>query len=118
MTPPSDPARLSPRSVAPLAIFLVSEQCRATHGVDSAAHGRYGRVFLGATQGWVCSDLSKVTVEEIAAHWERVEDRESYTEPLRVYTMRCWMLNRPAGSSQSESQTSRRLARRSASGRG
>jgi NAD(P)-dependent dehydrogenase (short-subunit alcohol dehydrogenase family) len=85
MTPPSDPARLSPRSVAPLAIFLVSEQCRATHGLYSAAHGRYGCVFIGATQGWVCSDPSKVTVEDIAAHWQRVEDRVSYTEPLSVY---------------------------------
>ena len=85
MTPPADPARLSPRSVAPLAVFLVSEQCRATHGLYSAAHGRYGRVFIGATQGWVCPDPSTVTVEDVAAHWERVEDRVSYTEPLSVY---------------------------------
>jgi NAD(P)-dependent dehydrogenase (short-subunit alcohol dehydrogenase family) len=85
MTPPSDPARLSPRSVAPLALFLVSEQCRATHGLYSAAHGRYARVFIGATQGWVSAEPSKVTVEDIAAHWERVEERASFTEPLSVY---------------------------------
>jgi NAD(P)-dependent dehydrogenase (short-subunit alcohol dehydrogenase family) len=85
MAPPSDPARLATRSVAPLAVFLVSEQCRASHGLYSACHGRYGRVFIGAAQGWVCADPSKVTVEDIAAHWDRVEDRGSYTEPLSVY---------------------------------
>jgi NAD(P)-dependent dehydrogenase (short-subunit alcohol dehydrogenase family) len=75
--------RIAPSWVTPLAVYLVSRQCRATHGAYSAVGGRYARVFIGATHGWRSAELP--SVEALAAAWETVEDRADFGEPLSVY---------------------------------
>lgn len=75
--------RLEPEWVMPLAVYLVSEQCSATHGAYSAVSGRFARVFIGATPGWTAE--SAATVEDIANAWQQIEVRHGYSEPESVY---------------------------------
>lgn len=75
--------RLQPEWVMPLAVYLVSETCTATHGAYSAVSGRYSRVFVGATRGFAPDGT--VDVERVAAGWSRIEDRQGYSEPVSVY---------------------------------
>lgn len=74
-----------PEFNTPLALVLVSEHCRATHGIYSCLGGRYARVFIGATEGWANPGRKLPTPEQIAAHWGEVEDRARYHLPQSVY---------------------------------
>lgn len=69
----------------PLAVYLVSEQSQATHGIYSAVGGRYARVFVGAADGWAKPGRSLASVEDVAAHWSEIEDRSRYHLPKSVY---------------------------------
>lgn len=75
--------RIGPEWVMPLAVYLVSPDCKSTHGVYSAVGGRYARVFVGATAGWQSAELP--TVEEIASAWSKIEERSGFFEPMSVY---------------------------------
>lgn len=77
-------ARVLPEYVTPLALYLCSEQCTSTHGLWSALAGRYSRVFIGATRGWLGPADRAATVEEIAAHLGEIEDRKIFDEPYSV----------------------------------
>ncbi len=79
--------RIDPRWVMPLAVYLVSQQCQATHGTYSAVGGRYARVFVGTTPGWYSAELP--SVEAIASAWDAVENRTGFTEPLTPYHELC-----------------------------
>lgn len=70
----------------PLAVYLVSEQCRSTHGIYSANSGRYAKVRICAADGWV-APMGAVppTADDIAAHFDRICDAAVYHEPLTVY---------------------------------
>jgi hypothetical protein len=67
--------------VSPLAVFLVSEACRSTHGMYSASLGRYARVFVAAGAGWVGPRKAPPTVDDIAAHFDDIGNPASLTFP-------------------------------------
>jgi len=70
----------------PLAVYLVSEQCQSTHGVYSSNSGRYARVYINVSEGWVAPwGGTPPTVEEVAANFEIVCDNTHLYEPLTVY---------------------------------
>ena len=70
----------------PLVLYLVSEQCRSTHGIYSANSGRYAKVRIAAAEGWVAPMGSTPPApEDIAAHWEGICDGTRWHEPLTVY---------------------------------
>jgi NAD(P)-dependent dehydrogenase (short-subunit alcohol dehydrogenase family) len=75
--------RLTPEWVTPLAIHLVSEQSTTTHGIFSAANGRFARVMVGAAAGWAAADLP--SAEDVATHWAEICDVAGFTEPHSVY---------------------------------
>jgi len=62
----------TPAFVSPMAIFLVSEACRSTHGIYSASLGRYARVFVAAGSGWIGPRMAAPTVEDIATHFDEI----------------------------------------------
>jgi NAD(P)-dependent dehydrogenase (short-subunit alcohol dehydrogenase family) len=74
-----------PEANTPLVLYLVSEQCKASHGIYSCNAARYARIFIGATEGYVTPGARIATPEEIAAHWSTVEDRSIYHTPQSVY---------------------------------
>jgi NAD(P)-dependent dehydrogenase (short-subunit alcohol dehydrogenase family) len=67
--------------VTPLVVYLVSEACQSTHSIYSAALGRYARVFLAASDGWVGPRDQAPPAEEIAAHFAEITGLGSFSVP-------------------------------------
>ncbi len=61
-----------PEEVVPMALFLVSEGCALTGEVFSAGGGRFARVVIGVTSGWVAGD-DDPSVEDIRDHLEEIQ---------------------------------------------
>ena len=72
-------------SNTPLVLYLVSENCKATHGIYSCNSARYARVFIGATEGYVAKGAHIPSPEEIEANWATLEDRSRHHTPYSVY---------------------------------
>jgi NAD(P)-dependent dehydrogenase (short-subunit alcohol dehydrogenase family) len=72
---------LAPESVTALVILLASRECLANGRAYSCLAGRYARVFLGVTNGWLSPDLSPSTPELIRDHFADVEDDSSFIVP-------------------------------------
>jgi hypothetical protein len=78
--------RLTPEFNAPLALYLVSEACTATHGIYSSCVGRYARVRILAGEGWHAPrGATPPSVEDIAAHFDAIEASTHLIEPMTVY---------------------------------
>jgi NAD(P)-dependent dehydrogenase (short-subunit alcohol dehydrogenase family) len=73
--------KLDPNCVTPLSVYLVSETCQLTHEIFDVGGGRYARIFIGMTPGWVKGAGEPATVEEIAANLETIRDPKGYVIP-------------------------------------
>jgi NAD(P)-dependent dehydrogenase (short-subunit alcohol dehydrogenase family) len=71
-------AKLDPRLVAPVAAFMVHEDCPVTGEVLSAGGGRVARFFVGLTPGYFNPDLRP---EDVRDHFEQIRAEEGYTVP-------------------------------------
>jgi NAD(P)-dependent dehydrogenase (short-subunit alcohol dehydrogenase family) len=70
----------------PLALYLVSEHCTATHRVFSSNSGRYARVGIVAAKGWVSpAGPQAPSIEDIANHFAQISDVNGGDEPISVY---------------------------------
>lgn len=70
----------------PLALYLVSRECRSTQGVFSSSSGRYARVGIVPAQGWVApAGAVPPTVEALAAQFAQICDVHGGSEPHSVY---------------------------------
>ena len=65
--------------VAPMAAFLAHEDCPVTGEIYAAGAGRFARVFIASTPGYV--HPTAPTIEDVAAHWEAINDESGYTVP-------------------------------------
>jgi NAD(P)-dependent dehydrogenase (short-subunit alcohol dehydrogenase family) len=70
--------RLAPELVAPLVTYLVHESCAATGEIYAAGGGRFARIFLGTTPGYVDT---AATIENVAEHWSQINDETGYVVP-------------------------------------
>lgn len=73
--------KLEPECVTALALYLVSEECPVTHEVYTAGGGRYARIFVGLTDGWVKGPGEPASLEEVAAHFEEIRDPQGHVIP-------------------------------------
>ena len=73
--------RLDPALVAPVAVWLVSEDCPVTGEIYSARGGRVSRFFIGLTEGYANPVL---TVEDVRDHVDEIRDEAGYTVPAGV----------------------------------
>jgi len=69
---------MSPDLVAPMAAFLAHEACPVNGELYEAGAGRFSRVFIASTPGYVTADA---TIEDVAAHWDEINDERGYTVP-------------------------------------
>jgi NAD(P)-dependent dehydrogenase (short-subunit alcohol dehydrogenase family) len=69
-----------PSFVMPLVVYLCSEACDSTHSIYSASLGRFARVFLNVGAGWVGPRAVPPSVEELAAHWAQVCEKQGAEE--------------------------------------
>jgi NAD(P)-dependent dehydrogenase (short-subunit alcohol dehydrogenase family) len=67
--------------VVPLVAFLASRACDFTHRNYSACAGRYARVFVGLSEGWIADTDSEPTAEDIHAHLHEVSATEKFIVP-------------------------------------
>jgi NAD(P)-dependent dehydrogenase (short-subunit alcohol dehydrogenase family) len=71
----------TPPFVTPLVVYLVSEACDSTHGIYSASLGRYARVFVAASNGWIGPRDKAPSAEDIEAHFATICDQKNVTVP-------------------------------------
>ena len=69
---------MAPELVAPMAAFLAHETCPVTGEIYAAGAGRFARIFIASTPGYV---QAAATVEDIAANWAAINDEAGYTVP-------------------------------------
>jgi len=75
---------LDPESVTPLVVYLASEKCEVNHEIYSCGGGRFARMFVGLTPGWVADKGAKPSAEDIDAHIEQIRNPEGYTIPESI----------------------------------
>jgi len=74
-------AAMDPALVAPLVAYLAHESCDVSGEVFVAGAGRFARLFVGVTPGYVHAGLAGVTVDDIAANWATINDESGYYVP-------------------------------------
>jgi hypothetical protein len=72
---------IRPELVVPLVTFLASTACTFTHRNYSAAAGRYARIFVGLSHGWLADADSQPTAEDIEAHLDEMSATERFLVP-------------------------------------
>jgi len=75
-----DAPGMAPELVAPMAAYLAHESCPANGEMYAAGAGRFARVFLATTAGYVHRGAD-VTIEDVAAHWADINDESDYSVP-------------------------------------
>lgn len=75
---------MDPALVAPMVAYLSHESCNVSGQVFIAGAGRFARMFLGVTEGYLQPDLAKVTVEDVASNWAAINDEACYYVPAKT----------------------------------
>ncbi len=71
---------MSPDLVAPMAAFLAHEDCPVTGEIYAAGFGRFARIFIASTPGYVHADPAP-TIEDVAQNWTTINDETDYYIP-------------------------------------
>ena len=71
-------ARFRPDLVAPVACFLVHEDCPVSGEIYSVAGGRVARFFVGMTEGYFNPELN---AEDVRDHFDQIRDEAGYAVP-------------------------------------
>jgi NAD(P)-dependent dehydrogenase (short-subunit alcohol dehydrogenase family) len=74
------PPQLVPDLVAPMVAFLAHEDCPVSGEIYAAGAGRFARVFIAQTEGYV-HDAPEPTIEDVARNWETINDEDGYSVP-------------------------------------
>ena len=74
----------TPPFVTPMVVYLVSEACQSTHGIYSASLGRYARVFVAASDGWVGPRDAAPTADDIAQHFDEICNAKNVSVPASL----------------------------------
>jgi NAD(P)-dependent dehydrogenase (short-subunit alcohol dehydrogenase family) len=72
---------MDPALVAPMVAYLSHASCTASGEVYVAGGGRFAKLFVGATPGYLSPDPSHVTVDEVAANLAAINDESGYYVP-------------------------------------
>jgi NAD(P)-dependent dehydrogenase (short-subunit alcohol dehydrogenase family) len=73
-------APMSPDLVAPMAAFLAHEDCPVSGEIYAAGAGRFARIFLASTEGYV-HPTPAPTIEDVAGNWDAINDEAAYFLP-------------------------------------
>jgi NAD(P)-dependent dehydrogenase (short-subunit alcohol dehydrogenase family) len=69
---------MAPDQVAPLVAFLAHEDCPVNGELFAAGAGRFARIFIASTPGYVAM---QATMEDVAEHWDEIVSEEGYVVP-------------------------------------
>jgi NAD(P)-dependent dehydrogenase (short-subunit alcohol dehydrogenase family) len=76
--------RSQPPTMTPLVTYLASPACNVTGEIYSGVAGRFARVFVGATRGWIAPDPDAATAEDVAAHIDEIRDLDGFIVPASM----------------------------------
>jgi NAD(P)-dependent dehydrogenase (short-subunit alcohol dehydrogenase family) len=74
------PAAMTPEQVAPMAAYLAHEACPVSGEIYAAGAGRFARLFLASTTGYVAPQPVP-SMEDVASHWDEINDESGYWVP-------------------------------------
>ncbi len=77
----SAPKQMEPELVAPMVGFLSHEDCDVSGELYVAGAGRFARLFIASTEGYVHPRPEQLTIEDIAEHWATINDESGYYVP-------------------------------------
>jgi NAD(P)-dependent dehydrogenase (short-subunit alcohol dehydrogenase family) len=72
--------QMSPELVAPIVAYLAHESCPVSGEIYSAGFGRFTRIFIAMTQGYLHRG-GVPTMEDVADHWAAINDETGYSVP-------------------------------------
>ena len=67
-------------AVAPMAAFLAHENCPVSGEIYTAGAGRFARLFIASTEGYVHAERS-ASIEDVAQNWSAINDESGYFVP-------------------------------------
>lgn len=68
-----------------LPTYLASSACTVSGECFSGGGGRFSRVFVAVTDGWISPANTIPTAEDVAGHLDEIEDRGSFIVPNSIY---------------------------------
>ena len=77
---------MAPELVAPLVAYLCHEDCPVSGEIYAAGGGRFSRIFIATTEGYVHADAPSPTPEDVAANWAAINDETGYSVPADLPT--------------------------------
>jgi NAD(P)-dependent dehydrogenase (short-subunit alcohol dehydrogenase family) len=75
------PKHMEPELVAPMVAFLAHQDCSVSGEIYVAGAGRFARIFIASTEGYVHPQPEQPTIEDIAEHWATINDDNGYYAP-------------------------------------
>jgi NAD(P)-dependent dehydrogenase (short-subunit alcohol dehydrogenase family) len=72
--------QMSPDLVAPMVAFLAHEACPVSGEIYAAGGGRFARIFIASTPGYVHS-TPEPTMEDVAENWATINEEAGYYVP-------------------------------------
>jgi NAD(P)-dependent dehydrogenase (short-subunit alcohol dehydrogenase family) len=69
---------MDPALVAPMAAYLAHANCPVTGEIYAAGAGRFARIFLGTTPGFV---MDSPSIDDVADHWDEINTEAGYSVP-------------------------------------
>jgi len=76
----TDASPMSPDLVAPMVAFLAHEDCPVSGEIYAAGFGRFARVFIASTEGYV-HDTPEPSIEDVARNWATINEEQGYYVP-------------------------------------
>jgi NAD(P)-dependent dehydrogenase (short-subunit alcohol dehydrogenase family) len=76
---------IEPELVVPVVVYLASTANTLSHHNFSACAGRFARVFVGLSDGWVADTSTAPTADDIAENLDAVVAAEPYTIPGSIF---------------------------------
>jgi NAD(P)-dependent dehydrogenase (short-subunit alcohol dehydrogenase family) len=73
-------AQMPSELVAPMVAFLAHEDCPVSGEIYAAGGGRFARIFIASTEGYVHSTPAP-TIEDVAENWAAINDEAGYYVP-------------------------------------
>jgi NAD(P)-dependent dehydrogenase (short-subunit alcohol dehydrogenase family) len=78
------PQQMEPEQVAPMVAFLAHEDCPVSGEIYLAGGGRFARIFIAATPGYLGPHPEQPTIEDIADNWATINDESGYYVPANL----------------------------------
>jgi NAD(P)-dependent dehydrogenase (short-subunit alcohol dehydrogenase family) len=72
---------MNPDLVAPMVAYLAHEACTVSGEFYVAGGGRFGRIFVGANDGYLHPDPAKATIDDVVENWAAIDDVSDFYIP-------------------------------------